>query len=122
MAPPSGEATVEAEAARETNGCGTEWRSGSEDVGDTVGGTIQEERTGRLPCKEQGACLWGQGLCQGLREAMLERKGTLSAVRCTPALGGRRGGNRVLGNQTLMYQRVESKIPKVSEENNGHLK
>ena len=28
---------MEAEAARETNGCGTEWRSGSEDVGDTVG-------------------------------------------------------------------------------------
>lgn len=29
---------MEAAAARETNGCGTEWRSGSEDVGDTVGG------------------------------------------------------------------------------------
>ena len=98
---------MEPEAVRETNGCGTEWRSGSEDFGDTVGGMIREERTGRLPCKEGGACLWGQGLCHGLRE---ERTGTLSAVRCTPALGGRRGGNRVLGNQTLMYQGVKSKI------------
>lgn len=43
--------------------------------GDMVGGTIQEEGTGRLPCKEGGACLWGQGLCQGLREAMARKEG-----------------------------------------------
>ena len=66
---------VEAEAVRETNGCGTEWRSGSEDFGDTVGGTIQEERMGRLPFKEGGTCLWGQGLCQGLREARARKEG-----------------------------------------------
>ena len=32
---------------------------------------------GRLPCKERGACLWGQGLCQGLREAMARKEGDL---------------------------------------------
>ena len=51
MAPPSGEATVEAEAVRETNGCGTEWRSGSEDVSDTVGvGGVRSRRRGWEGC------------------------------------------------------------------------
>ena len=30
---------------------------------------------GRLPFKEGGTCLWGQGLCQGLREAMARKEG-----------------------------------------------
>ena len=36
---------------------------------------MQEERMGGLPCKGRGACLWGQGLCQGLREAMARKEG-----------------------------------------------
>lgn len=88
---------MEPEAVRETNGCGTEWRLGSEDFGDTVGGTIWEERTGRLPCKEGGACLWEQGLCQGLMEAMARKEGDplccqmYSGPRCQE---GRESGSR----------------------------
>ena len=76
MAPPSGEATVEAEATRETNGCGTEWRSGSEDVGDTVGG-VRCRRKGWEGCLVRGGehVCGGQGLCQGLREAMARKEG-----------------------------------------------
>lgn len=83
---------VEAKAVRETNGCGTEWRSGSEDFGDTWGGgTIQEERMGRLSFKEGGTCLWGQGLCQGLREAMARKEGDVLCRQMYSLVAGGEG-------------------------------
>lgn len=53
---------------------------------------------------------------------MARKEGDLLCRQMYSALGGRRGGNWVLGNQTLMYRGVKSKIPKVSEENSGDLK
>ena len=50
---------MEAEAGRETNGCGTEGGRVQRTLV-TRWGMLQEERPGRLPCKEGGACLWGQ--------------------------------------------------------------
>lgn len=39
-------------------------------------GGVQSRRRGWEGClKEGGTCLWGQGLCQGLREAMARKEG-----------------------------------------------
>lgn len=47
---------------------------GSEDFGDAVRGKIWEERKERLACMEGGGCLWGQGLCQGVRDATARKE------------------------------------------------
>lgn len=54
---------MEAKAVRETNGCGTEWRSGSEDFGDTWGG-VQSRRRGWEGCLlRRGAHVCGDRDC-----------------------------------------------------------